>query len=162
MPVDPERSRNPSAKEQAVWLEQSLNFWPIYIEQAERLGCQICIENIFETNPEPLLPLFQKLASPVFGHCFDIGHWNMFATGSLEEWFASLGKYTRHLHLHDNHGQFDEHLPIDGGVVNFNTLFAQTAKLNIAPSMTLEAHTLPELEASLAAIERYLPGVTPP
>lgn len=147
---------NPSATEQQVWLENSLQFWPDYISQAEQLGTQICIENIFESEPQPFLPLFKALESPAFGHCFDIGHWNMFATGSLKDWFATLGKYTRHLHLHDNHGQQDEHLPIGGGVIDFAALFRLFRKLETPPSMTLEAHTLPELDSSLAALETYL------
>jgi sugar phosphate isomerase/epimerase len=154
----PGLSSNPSAKEQQQWLQNSLNFWPDYICQAEALGTQICIENIFESTPELLQQLCQELESPAFGHCFDIGHWNMFATGSLTDWFAKLGRHTRHLHLHDNHGQFDEHLPVGQGVIDFTALFEQIKQLDPPPSMTLEAHSLPALEASLLALERYRPA----
>lgn len=149
---------NPSVKEQELWLQNSLNFWPDYIAQAEEFGTLICIENILESTPEPFLPLFQELESPAFGHCFDVGHWNMFAAGSLEDWFATLGKYTRHLHLHDNQGQYDEHLPIGRGIIDFPALFEQVNKLASPLSMTLEAHTLHELEASLEAIRTFIPG----
>jgi sugar phosphate isomerase/epimerase len=153
----PGLTMNPAAKEQTLWLQNSLNFWPAHIARAGEIGTQICIENIFESTPEPLLQLCQGLEAPAFGHCFDVGHWNMFATGSLEDWFAKLGQHIRHLHLHDNHGRLDEHLPVGRGKIDFTALFSLVDKLGSPPSMTLEAHTLQELDVSLDAMQRFLP-----
>jgi sugar phosphate isomerase/epimerase len=150
-------SRSPT-KEQSIWLQHSLDFWPEHVARAEQIGSLICIENIFESTPEPLLQLCQGLESPAFGHCFDIGHWNMFATGSLEGWFGKLGGQIRHLHLHDNHGESDEHLPIGRGAINFAALFALVDKLETPPSMTLEAHNLVDLDISLTALQDYFPN----
>lgn len=147
----------PSCKEQQQWLLNSLSFWPDYIARAEEIGTQICIENIFESTPDLLLQLCRELEAPAFGHCFDIGHWNMFATGNLQDWFAKLGRHTRHLHLHDNHGQFDEHLPIGQGNIDFSALFRLVDRLCKPPSMTLEAHNLPSLDASLDALRNFWP-----
>ena len=51
------------------------------------------------------------------GLCFDTGHANVYAHDSgrdLVEVFEKLKKYVIHVHLHENHGQEDEHLPPQG------------------------------------------------
>lgn len=148
---------NSSAKEQELWLQNSLDFWPEHVARAEQIGTLICIENIFEATPEPLLQLCLGLESPAFGHCFDIGHWNMFTTSRLENWFNKLAGQIRHLHLHDNRGRFDEHLPVGRGDIDFAALFALVDKLDSPPSMTLEAHSLADLDISLDALQQFFP-----
>lgn len=143
-------------KQQAGWLQNCLDFWPEFIAQAELLGVFIAIENIYEPSPEIFLSLFQGLNSPAFGHCFDIGHWNIFSETSLSDWFAQLGPHTRHIHLHDNNSRQDEHLPIGAGQIDFQALFDEVRRLPQPPSITLEAHKLPELEVSLKAVQQYL------
>jgi len=139
-----------------LWHEQSRKFWPSLIERAAELNCQLVLENIFEDSPETLARLLDQLDSPWLGHCFDVGHWNLFSPVSLKDWFTRLGHHTRHIHLHDNRGKVDEHLPIGQGTINFSELFQQIDRLQPVPSMTLEAHTLRELTKSLAAVRPYL------
>ncbi len=143
-------------KETAAWLENSLQFWPEYVHQAQELDTCLCMENIFETNPEPLFELLQGIASETFGHCFDIGHWNMFHSGRLNDWLNMMAPYLRHLHLHDNHGAQDEHLPIGQGDVCFSSLFSWLKTSACKPTMTLEAHKLSDLDLSLQAIAPQL------
>ncbi len=142
---------------QDAWLVNALEFWPEYIEQAKQLGTVITVENIYERRSEVFEQLFASLAGENFGHCFDIGHWNIFAEQGLEEWFNKLGKYVKHLHLHDNWGESDQHLPIGAGNIDFKALLQLATTLPLAPSMTLEAHKLPDLELSLQQFQTYLP-----
>jgi len=146
-----------SAKQLDFWLQQNLAFWPEFINMAEALNCCICIENIYETTPDSLLTLCRELASPNFGHCFDIGHWNIFGTTKQEYWLDQMAPWLRHLHLHDNCGKQDEHLPIGRGYAGFSTLFNWLKANDSNPTYTLEAHNLPDLDVSLAALERFLP-----
>ena len=148
-----------SPRELDLWLRNSLEFWPQFIEQAEQQGTIIAIENIYEPSAEIFQPLFSALGAKSFGHCFDIGHWNIFAGQTLPEWFSLVGEHIKHLHLHDNHGQTDEHLAINAGTVDFDALFHQVENLATAPSMTLEAPLLPTLENSLVQIQAYLAPV---
>ncbi len=136
------------------WLQNALLFWPEYIEQARQIGTQLCMENIYESSSTIYRQLFAELGSDHFAHCFDIGHWNIFAEEELESWFAALGPHIAHLHLHDNLGQHDQHLPIGAGNVDFSALFQQVKMLPTMPTMTLEAHALPDLENSLQALPR--------
>ena len=139
-----------------LWLEQNLLFWPPLLLVARQAGIRVAIENIFEPAPETLLALFQAFPHPDFGHCFDVGHWQLFAETALEEWFAVLGPQLLHLHLHDNRGGADDHLPVGEGIIDFSRLFALLGKLPARPTMTLEAHTPEALERSLLGVAPFL------
>jgi sugar phosphate isomerase/epimerase len=141
-------------QQQHLWLEQNLRFWPPLLKLAARSGCVMTLENIFEPEPLLLAQLLNTFSSPWLGHCFDVGHWRLFATVSIEEWFASLRSQLRHLHLHDNFGLKDDHLPLGEGSIDFTSLFAQltTIPTRQRPSATLEAHSRDNLLRALAAI----------
>jgi sugar phosphate isomerase/epimerase len=139
-----------------LWLEQNLLFWPLLLVVARQAGIQIAVENIFETSPATLLALFQAFPQADFGHCFDVGHWQLFADTSLADWFAALGPRLLHLHLHDNHGAADDHLPVGEGVIDFAALFSLVRNLPRTPSMTLEAHDQEALQRSLFAVAPFL------
>ena len=139
-----------------LWLEQSRLFWPPLLDRAARTGCTIALENIFEVGPGTLASLLDSIDSPLLGHCFDIGHWRLFAEGSLADWFAALGPRLTHLHLHDNLGTRDEHLPVGEGSIDFAELFSLVASLARPPSLTLEAHSQEALLRSLRGVAPYL------
>ena len=63
----------------------------------------------------------------------------------------------RQLHLHDNQGQFDKHLPIGRGAIDFAALFALVDKLDAPLSMALEARNLADLDISLTAQQEFFP-----
>lgn len=101
----------------------------------------ICIENIwFETNtPELLLDILARLKYPShLGICYDAGHANLMArdrgfTESAaihafkdispvpydDRILEKLLPYVVNCHLHDNHGQYDEHLLPGNGDVDW-------------------------------------------
>lgn len=139
-----------------LWLEQNLLFWPPLLRRAAQQGCMMALENIFEEEPGTLATLLTELDSPWLGHCFDVGHWNLFSQNTLEEWFAALGARLVHLHLHDNLGQRDDHLPVGEGVIDFADLFRLSGGLAASPSMTLEAHNHQSLLRSLAGVAPFL------
>jgi len=86
--------------------------------------------------------------------CFDAGHFNVFSHEPLRVWLKELGKYLGHLHLHDNFGQRDEHLPVGQGTFPFDDLFQFLRKMKVSPTVTLEAHNPNNLTASLENINR--------
>lgn len=144
-----------TAKELALWLKNSLEFWPEFLAHAAAINTVICIENIYEGEPEVFVELLGALNSPNLGHVFDIGHWNIFSSRNLSDWLTVTAPWLKHIHLHDNHGERDEHLAIGHGYVPFSTLFAWLKKSGQNPTMTLENHNLPDVERSLQGLERY-------
>jgi sugar phosphate isomerase/epimerase len=145
-------------QQQQLWIEQNLRFWPPLLVEAARANCVMTLENIFEPEPLLLAGLLNTFSSPWLGHCFDIGHWRLFASVTMEEWFSALGHRMRHLHLHDNFGMKDDHLPMGEGSIDFTPLFAQlrTTPNEDRPSATLEAHSQESLLRALAAVSPLL------
>jgi len=102
-----------------LWLESSRKTWQELILLAKELKTVIALENTYEQNPNMLRRLLDSLASESICFCFDTGHFNVFSSESLKIWLTTLGKYLGHLHLHDNFGQQDEHLPVGQGTFPF-------------------------------------------
>lgn len=137
------------------WLKNSIDFWQKFIPVAEDLNTIIAIENIFEKEPSTLKALLESVDNPCFRHCFDVGHWNMFSSTPLEEWFYELGNFIAESHIHDNHGIDDEHLPPGEGKIDFECLFNLLKQYAPQAVWTLEAHSLDHLEKSLNNIVPY-------
>ena len=131
-----------------LWVEHATSFFQELLEVELSGQCRLAIENIYEPTPETLVTLVEACDSPRLGHCFDIGHWNMFGQTSLDDWLDRVFPRLLHLHLHDNHGDSDAHLPIGQGNINFPTLFTRLSNQPAPPSMTLEAHSPADLERS--------------
>jgi sugar phosphate isomerase/epimerase len=144
------------ARTPGAWLDNSMEFWPALIEQAESCNILLCLENIFDTQPDPLIDLLRAINSPYLRHCFDIGHWFLFSKTPLEEWFSELGPFLSHLHLHDNRGRGDDHRPIGKGKIDFPAFIKQLRKLNCNPTATLEAHNQKDAERSIKGLQAIL------
>jgi sugar phosphate isomerase/epimerase len=140
----------------AAWLDNSVSFWRDILPVARSLGCIIAVENIFEKEPSTLRSLLEEINDPAFRHCFDAGHWNMFKTVTMEEWFEELGPFIAESHIHDNHGQADEHLPLGEGEIDFDRLFELLKRYAPNSVRTIEAHTKERLERALKGIGKYV------
>lgn len=138
------------------WVANTVTFWQERIPQIRQAGCRVALENIFEEEPSTLELVLRQLDRSLFGHCFDSGHFNMFTTVSLEAWFAVLGIYVIESHLHDNHGQADEHLPVGEGEIDFSQVTSLLQRYAPDAVWTLEAHSRARLDRSLQAIQQYL------
>ncbi|MFO7569735.1 MAG: TIM barrel protein [Smithellaceae bacterium] len=137
-----------------LWLRQSHKTWSDLIESARNARTLIALENVYEKEPAILRRLFEMLDSEYVCFCFDTGHFNAFARAPLATWMAELGPYIGHLHLHDNFGQFDEHLPVGAATFPFEQLFAALREMSAKPTITLEAHQPDHLWASVERIQQ--------
>lgn len=139
-----------------TWVANSVVFWQAQLPRIREIGCWIALENIFEEEPSTLRQVLDRIDDPLVGHCFDSGHFNMFATVSLQEWFAVLGERIVESHLHDNHGQADEHLPVGEGEIDFATVTDLLKRYAPQAVWTLEAHSRDRLERARKNIQPYL------
>jgi sugar phosphate isomerase/epimerase len=139
-----------------AWLKNSISFWREFLPRAKEAGCIIAVENIFEKEPSTLRGLLEAIDDPCFCHCFDVGHWNMFTTVTLEEWFAELGRFIAECHIHDNHGRADEHLPLGEGQIDFDRVFGLLRQYAPSAVWTIEAHSAKRMERALKNIGKYL------
>lgn len=138
------------------WLKNSLLFWNSFIEKlGDKRGYDILLENIFEDEPVYMVRLLNEIDSSSFGFCFDIGHCNIFSKVSIKDWVAALGDKMREVHIHDNHGESDEHLAIGDGDIDFNSFFKFLDRRGIDPILTIEGHSRSAVEKSLLYLKRY-------
>jgi sugar phosphate isomerase/epimerase len=141
----------------AAWIDQAAQTLEPLLALAAAEDCRLALENIYEETPDTLLALVERLDSPWFGHCFDIGHWRLFGTIGQADWLARVAPRLLHLHLHDNYGEGDDHLPIGDGNIDFTPLVDLLQTQLRRPSITLEAHSPAALQRSLAYLLNLLP-----
>ena len=136
-----------------LWLESSIKTWTELIALAKDAKTIIALENVYEKEPRILRRLFDALSSDSICFCLDTGHFNVFSYTPLNIWLQELGEYLGHLHLHDNRGKTDEHLPVGYGTFPFTELFQTLREIGAKPTMTLEAHDENDLWESLNNIK---------
>lgn len=91
------------------------------IEKAsQEYGVTMAIENM------PVMPFFLGRTAADLAHivdgtdlgiCFDIGHAN--TCGQIDDMVSTFGDRIVNIHIHDNHGERDEHLTIGEGTIDF-------------------------------------------
>ena len=139
-----------------LWLNQSLKTWPPFVRIAERLGVIIAAENVFEKTPDTLKLLVEEIGSPHFRLCIDAGHLNAFVRADLKDWIKEIGPLIAEVHLHDNNGRNDEHLPLGEGSIDFPLFFRLLSEYAKDPVFTIEPHGEEEMRRGIAAVRRYL------
>jgi sugar phosphate isomerase/epimerase len=100
------------------------------IPHMEKYGVNVLIENSCEANMkgkyfpmtgEDMNAFIDALDHPMFGACWDTGHANVQRVNMHDE-LVTLGKNLKALHVHDNNGYGDQHLPPFEGNLNFDCL----------------------------------------
>ena len=128
-----------------IWLERAISFWKEEIARYGEKGVRVVIENIVEESPEALIALVDEVGSEWLGLCLDVGHAHLRSPLKPGGWVEKMGKRLKHVHLHDNHGTTDEHLPVGKGTIDFDPFF--TALYEHAPDATVSLEVVAEPEA---------------
>jgi len=136
-----------------LWLENSVQSWTQIAALAGDTGTILALENVYEKEPSILRRLFELLPADHVRFCFDTGHFNVFSYAPLDVWIAEMGKYIGHLHIHDNLGRIDEHLPVGCGTFPFTRFFETLRDIKVKPTVTLEAHSQEGLFQSINNIK---------
>jgi sugar phosphate isomerase/epimerase len=126
---------------------------------AEQHDCTLVIENIFDTNPAPLLALVNSFASEHVRMSLDAGH--AFLTQRIggppaDQWVREAGPLLGHVHLQDNDGHLDRHWSPGDGSINWEALFDALGASTGNPRMIIELRNLqdiPRASAWLAELE---------
>lgn len=90
------------------------------------LDITIAVENmpnfpkIFGRYPDEMLDMIEQADRKNLGMTLDTGHAN--TMGILDEFAIKCNSHISHMHIHDNHGKRDEHLPIGQGTIDWKKL----------------------------------------
>lgn len=128
---------------------------------ARPLGVKLLVENIPNdiATPAHLGEILRAGHLDDVGVCLDVGHAHM--TEGVAAALAELRPLLRTAHLHDNHGERDEHLWPGEGTIEFDTVFAALAEAPQKPAGVLEIHysygadQAQVVERAKAAFARY-------
>ena len=136
-----------------------LNNWAsvcaaFFEELAQDYPVRIWIENAQDLDPEPLHCLMAHISSDRVGVCLDIGHAN-YSRAPLTQWFDRLGERIGYLHLSDNLGQFDDHLPLGQGSIDWEQVNTLWKRLGRDIPITLETGSLEATEESLRFLRTH-------
>ncbi len=132
-----------------LWLENCVSIWGEIVEWAEKTGTRVLMENVFDVRPDHLLDLNDRLGGRL-GFCLDTGHYLLFSEVPMEDWLTSFGDNLVELHIHDNRGDVDSHLPVGEGIFDFTSLFSFLDAHDRSPLIVLENHTREETLRSLS------------
>ena len=137
---------------------------------ARHAGVTICVENTLSEmgNPEYLRAFVDETRLAGLRFNFDIGHAHLAelpAEERLEKSFAPLRDLVSSVHLHDNHGDKDEHLPPYDGSIDWPAAIKTLQSgpqadlplvLELKEKTGAEAPTLAEqLAAARASLDRF-------
>ena len=124
---------------------------------AEDYGVLIAVENmpkmefIFGKDPHEMAGMIELADRDNLGMTLDVGHAH--TNGVLTE-FLEMDEIV-HVHIHDNKGRRDEHLPIGQGTVDWESVMSRLLERHGKCRFVIEARDLEEGKVSLA----YLQGV---
>ena len=106
----------PNTSSPEEWTGRLVKFWKGILEQTpERI--RLHLENVFDDTPRVIKRLVDRINSPRFGICLDIGHAHAFSETPVFEWVETLGSRITYVHIHDNNRKKDEHLAIGDGSI---------------------------------------------
>ncbi len=112
------------------------------LDKAGTLNITVCLENMFTkggflTTPKEFRTVLEEF--PNFRITLDIGH--AFLAGGLKnvlDFINTLGNRIEHVHVNDNLGREDSHLPIGAGLIDFRRVLGELRSSGYDDTMTLE------------------------
>lgn len=122
---------------------------------AKPLGVTVLAENIANeiATPERLQEIVTMAHFEDIGFCFDIGHAH-FGDG-VRQSFEVMKDKIRSTHLHDNHGERDEHLWIGEGTIDWDEAMSLLRTAPQVPAMLLEINGEQQKDISVGASESF-------
>jgi len=140
-----------------LWLGPARKTFSEVAEAAEEANVEIFLENVFDEVPDHLLRLRDAVASRRIRFCFDPGHATLFSRLPVQKWVEALAPALGELHLHDNRGRRDDHLPVGEGTVNLRGVILAAVDEGTRPILTVEPHRREHFSRAVDNLRAMLP-----
>lgn len=143
----------------ATSMELMLESLDFLVAKAGEYNLEVCLENLdgrdeeLGSNPTSMCRLLERY--PDASMTFDIAH--AFVQGgqaAIENFFARCHERIRHVHLSDNWGQSDDHLPLGAGGLNWPAIVALLRQYGYDDTVTLEVFA-PDRVYRNVSLERF-------
>lgn len=129
------------------WEEANYRFFATVCE--EYPNQQIFMENMFDEAPDVLIGLAERMREyENFGVCLDYGH------GAISEiaesgWMKLMAPYVKHMHINDNDGSNDLHLPIGDGRLKWKRFTKEIEEYQMDTTVLVEVTGIEKQKKSL-------------
>ena len=120
----------------------------------------IALENVMDDGPDMLAAIMAGVDDPRLGVCLDVGHANTTVSKTPPmDWITPLSPWLRHVHIHNNFGDWDLHNPLGEGNIPMAQVLDQLLTRCPAATYTIEnMNCAPSLE--WLAAQGYLGEIT--
>jgi len=133
--------------------EENLRYFAPYVALGEKLGIGIAIENMADfpgqgyprsycATAEELCDLVDSLDSPCAGICWDFGHANLMYKNQ-NPCLKTIGRRLKAVHIHDNRGKEDSHLPVFFGNIQWEPLVKTLQEIGYEGVFSFEIKRIP-------------------
>ena len=142
--------------------------WEINVSFMKKLAClagkydvTVCVENTpfpfySLARPEQILKLVHAVDDSHLKICLDTGHVAVFSDISVGASVRLLREEIKVFHIHDNHGQSDEHLYPHEGCIDWQDFSSAVREIGFDGVLSLEIvpkETLPTTEFEMESIK---------
>lgn len=136
-----------------TWLSRNEAYWRQIIKDYP--GQEIFLENMFDDSPWLLQQLALRMADePHFSVCLDTAH-ALISGSPLEPWLEDLKPHVSHIHINDNDGKEDLHLPLGAGIFSWEKYDQWIRSFDIKPSILIEVRDFSSLQKSIRYMEQH-------
>jgi sugar phosphate isomerase/epimerase len=104
----------PNTSTSANYLKRSIVFWLEFLEDKDP-SIHFHVENMLDWDAWLLTELVDAVNRPNLDANLDLGHAHALSRQKPVEWIKRLGKRIGYTHIHDNHGESDDHLGLGKG-----------------------------------------------
>jgi len=108
---------------QLKWVEGFIEYFGSLAYSARDKGLLYLLENSWDHEPEYVEKILESFDEGVVDMCLDYAHVNIYSPYSLEDWSRRFTGRVRQLHLNNNYGDSDDHLPLDEGDIDYLEAF---------------------------------------
>jgi sugar phosphate isomerase/epimerase len=113
------------------------------VQMADQLGLDLCLENMFPRcrygiETEEFIEIFEQF--PALKLTLDTGHAHIGSPGGKRtlEFIETFPDRIGHVHISDNFGKEDNHLPVGTGTINFRRIVRALKRIEYEETVTFE------------------------
>ena len=123
-----------------------------FVELGRELGVTLCVENMYTVTAEATRMIADKLDC---GICWDVGHANF---GGHDQYagIITCGERLKVLHLHDNNGKADLHIPAFQGNINWHEVMRALRDVKFEGELNFEVAVSGVPEELRETIYKYI------
>ena len=126
------------------FITQQIKFWKKFLKEHPG-DTQLVIENVMENEPWLITKIVEGVDDERFKMCLDLGHANLHAGTTLDQWIDECAPYVSHLHIHNNNGPSnsgfagagDLHRGLGNGIIDYEYMLKKVEEKITYPDLTL-------------------------